>query len=92
MCWWPKDAEAVAEMTAQQLRHRGLSAEVVPNDAVMKAAVLMNLDAESLVIGISATAYGTNVARAMELARIKGCTTLGIIGALASPVNRVSDK
>ncbi|MEZ4614653.1 MAG: SIS domain-containing protein [Caldilineaceae bacterium] len=79
-------------MTAQQLRHRGLSAEVVANDAVMKAAVLMNLNENCLVIGISATAYGTNVARAMELARLKGCATLGIIGALASPVNRVSDK
>jgi DNA-binding MurR/RpiR family transcriptional regulator len=84
--------EAVAEMTAQQLRHRGLSAEFVSNDAVKKAAVLMNLRPDSLVIGVSATAYGTNVARALELARIKGCATLGVIGALASPVNRVSDK
>lgn len=84
-------AEAVAEMTAQQLRHRGLSAEYVSNDAVKKAATLMNLNADTLVIGISATSYGTHVARALELARLKGCTTLGIIGALASPVNRVSD-
>jgi DNA-binding MurR/RpiR family transcriptional regulator len=85
-------AEAVADMTAQQLRHRGLSAEYVSNDAVKKAAVLMNLSSQSLVVGISATAYGTNVARALELARLKGCATLGVIGALASPVNRVSDR
>jgi len=85
-------AEAVAEMTAQQLRHRGLSAEYVSNDAVKKAAALMNLTTNTLVIGISATSYGTHVARALELARLKGCTTLGIIGALASPVNRVSDR
>lgn len=85
-------AEAVAEMTAQQLRHRGLKAEFVSNDAVKKAAALMNLSTDSLVIGISATAYGTSVARALELARLKGCATLGVIGALASPVNRVSDK
>lgn len=85
-------AEAVATMTAQQLRHRGLSAEAVSNDPVKKAAVLMNLNATSLVIGISATSYGTNVARALELARQKGCATLGVIGSLASPVNRVSDR
>lgn len=85
-------AEAVASMTAQQLRHRGLSAEAVSNDPVKKAAVLMNLNATSLVIGISATSYGTNVARALELARQKGCATLGVIGSLASPVNRVSDR
>ena len=84
-------AEAVAEMTAQQLRHRGLSAEYVSNDTVKKAAVLMNLNPDTLVIGVSATAYGTHVARALELARLKGCQTLGVIGALASPVNRVSD-
>lgn len=85
-------AEAVAELTAQQLRHRGLSAEAVSNDAVKKAAVLMNVSPHTLVIGISATSYGSAVARSLELARIKGCTTLGIIGSLASPVNRVSDR
>ena len=85
-------AEAVAELTAQQLRHRGISADAVSNDAVKKAAVLMNVSPDTLVIGISATSYGSNVARSLELARIKGCTTLGIIGSLASPVNRVSDR
>jgi DNA-binding MurR/RpiR family transcriptional regulator len=85
-------AEAVAEMTAQQLRHRGISAEAVSNDPSKKAAALMNLSSNTLVIGISATSYGLNVARALELARLKGCATLGIIGSLGSPVNRVSDK
>lgn len=84
-------AEAVAVMTAEQFRHRGLSAEAVSNDAVKQSAVLMRLNANNLIIGISATAYGTNVARTLELARLKGCATLGVIGALASPVNRVSD-
>ena len=36
-------AEAVAELTAQQLRHRGISAEAVADDPVKKAATLMNL-------------------------------------------------
>ncbi|MEZ4863036.1 MAG: MurR/RpiR family transcriptional regulator [Caldilineaceae bacterium] len=85
-------AEAAAELTAQQLRHRGRQAEFVSNDNVKKAAVLMNLDSNTLIIGVSATSYGGNVARALELGRIKGCATLGIVGSLGSPVNRVSDQ
>jgi DNA-binding MurR/RpiR family transcriptional regulator len=85
-------AETVAELIAQQLRHRGLSAESVTDDPVKKAATLMNLNANALVIGISATEYGAAVARALEFARSKGCATLGVVGSLASPVNRMSDR
>jgi DNA-binding MurR/RpiR family transcriptional regulator len=85
-------AESVAELVAQQLRHRGISAEAVTDDPVKKAATLMNLRPDALVIGISATEYGTSVARALELARTKGAATLGVVGSLASPVNRMSDK
>jgi DNA-binding MurR/RpiR family transcriptional regulator len=85
-------AEAVAELTAQQLRHRGISAEAVTDDPVKKAATLMNLRAGTLVIGVSATEYGGDVARALEFARAKNCATLGVVGSLASPVNRMSDK
>ena len=56
-----------------------------------KAATLMTLDRTVLVIGVSATPYGRDVARAMEFARARGAKTLGIIGSLASPVNRMSD-
>jgi len=84
-------AEAVAEMVAQQFRHRGVHADYLPNDAVKKAATLMTIDRTVMVIGISATAYGRDVARAMEFARARGAKTLGIIGSLASPVNRMSD-
>lgn len=84
-------AETAAEMIAQQFRHRGVRAEYLPNDAVKKAATLMMLDSHVLVIGVSATAYGRDVARAMEFARARGAKTLGIIGSLASPVNRMSD-
>ncbi len=84
-------AETVAEMVAQQFRHRGVQADYLPNDAVKKAATLMTLDCNVLVIGISATSYGRDVARAMEFARARGAKTLGIIGSLASPVNRMSD-
>lgn len=84
-------AEAVAELIAQQLRHRGLQAEYLPNDAVRKAATLMKVDDRVLVVGVSATAYGRDVARAMEFARARGAKTLGVIGSLASPVNRISD-
>ncbi|HHY55756.1 MAG TPA: MurR/RpiR family transcriptional regulator [Chloroflexi bacterium] len=84
-------AETAAEMIAQQFRHRGLQADYLPNDAVKKAATLMTLDDRTLVIGVSATAYGRDVARAMEFARARGAKTLGVIGSLASPVNRMSD-
>lgn len=85
-------AETVAELVAQQLRHRGISAEAVTDDPVKKAATLMNLRANSLVIGISATQYGDAVARALQFARTKGAATLGVVGSLASPVNRMSDR
>jgi DNA-binding MurR/RpiR family transcriptional regulator len=85
-------ADAVAQMVAQQFRHRGLDAEYLPNDAVKKAATLMAVDNTVLVIGVSATDYGRDVARAMEYARGRGAATLGIIGSMASPANRMSDR
>ncbi len=84
-------SETVAEMVAQQFRHRGIDAEYLPNDAVKKSATLMGVDETVLVIGISATEYGRDVARALEFARARGSATLGIIGSLASPVNRIAD-
>ena len=81
-----------AAMMAQQLRHRGLSAEAVEADGVQRTATLMNLDRHSLVIGISATPYGEEVARAMAYARRQGCATLGVVGSMESPVNRMSDE
>ncbi|MEM7130257.1 MAG: MurR/RpiR family transcriptional regulator [Chloroflexota bacterium] len=84
-------AETVAEMAAQQLRHRGVSAEMAPDEPVKRAATLMNVKKGTLVVGISATKYGDAVAKALEFSRSKGCATLGIVGSLASPVNRLSD-
>lgn len=84
-------AATVAEMVAEQLRHRGISAEAAADDPVRIAGTLMSLTPDTLVIGISATSYGENVAKALGYARTKGCATLGIVGALSSPVNRVSD-
>lgn len=85
-------AEVVAAMTAEQLRHRGISAEATTNDPVRMAGTLISLSAGTLVIGISATEYGDNVAKALSFARSKGCATLGVVGSLASPVNRMSDQ
>lgn len=85
-------AESVAEMAALQMRHRGISAELAPDEPVKRAATLMNIKKGTLVIGMSATKYGDAVARALEFARSKGCATLGIVGSLASPVNRLSDQ
>lgn len=85
-------AAVAAEMAAQQLRHRGIDAEFLANDAVQRAATLMSVDSSTLVIGVSATDYGRDVSRAMQLARAKEAKTLGIIGSLASPVNRMSDR
>ena len=61
-------ADAVAEAVAQMFRHRGIDAEYLPNDAVKKASSLMSVDSSVLVIGISASDYGRDVARAMEYA------------------------
>jgi len=47
-------ADAVAETVAQMFRHRGIDAEYLPNDAVKKASTLMAVDADVLVIGVSA--------------------------------------
>lgn len=85
-------AAVAAAMTAEQLRHRGISAEVATNDPVRLSATLISLAPETLVIGISATEYGDSVAKALSFARNKGCATLGVVGSLASPVNRMSDQ
>jgi DNA-binding MurR/RpiR family transcriptional regulator len=85
-------AEVVAAMTAEQLRHRGISAEATTNDPVRMAGTLIALSPGTLVVGISATEYGDNVAKALAFARSRGCATLGVVGSLASPVNRMSDQ
>jgi DNA-binding MurR/RpiR family transcriptional regulator len=85
-------AGTVAEMIAEQFRHRGISAEATSNDVVRMAGTLISLAPSTLVIGISATEYGDAVAKALEYARGKGCATLGVVGSLASPVNRMSDQ
>lgn len=85
-------AGVVAAMTAEQLRHRGISAEATSNDPVLMAGTLISLTPGTLVIGISATEYGHDVAKALAFARSKGCATLGVVGSLASPVNRMSDQ
>lgn len=85
-------ANTVAEMTAQQLRHRGISAEAGSNDPERLAGTLATLASSSLVIGISATAYSRDVARALQFSRARGCRTLGIVGSLTSPINRMADQ
>ena len=84
-------ADAVAETVAQMFRHRGIDAEYLPNDAVKKASSLMGVDSSVLVIGVSASDYGRDVARAMEYARSRGAHTLGVIGSMANPANRMSE-
>lgn len=85
-------SSTVATMVAQQLRHRGISAEAAAEEPVKRAATLVALTPQTLVVGISATEYGDDVARVLEYARTLGCKTLGVVGSLTSPVNRVSDK
>ncbi len=84
-------ADAVTATIAQQLRHRGITAEAIDQDRVKRSATLTTLDETALVIGISATEYGDDVARVLQFARGRGCRTLGVVGSLASPVNRMSD-
>jgi len=85
-------AGAVAEMAAEQLRHQGVMAVAVEEDAVKRAATLMFVDESTLAIGVSATRYGDDVARALAFARQQGAATLGVVGSLASPVNRMADR
>jgi DNA-binding MurR/RpiR family transcriptional regulator len=85
-------ANTVAEMIAAQLRHQDLRAEAVAEDPVRRAATLANLDTRDLVIGISASEYGESVARALSFAQLQQCRTVGVVGSLDSPINRVVDK
>jgi len=85
-------ANSAAQMASEQLKHRGLSAELASQDQVKRSATLMRVTNRTLVVGMSATEYGEDVARALEFARQKGAPTLGIVGSLASPVNRMSDQ
>ncbi len=81
----------LGEMVAQQLRHFGVAAYAAGNDPSRLAGALTALTPETLLLGISATAYGRDVARAMQYARSRGCATLGVTGALSSPVNRMAE-
>jgi DNA-binding MurR/RpiR family transcriptional regulator len=65
-------ASTVAVMAAEQLRHRGISAEAAADDPVRLAGTLASLREGTLVIGISATHYGEAVARALGYARAAG--------------------
>jgi DNA-binding MurR/RpiR family transcriptional regulator len=85
-------AETVVQMAAEQFRHCGRSADAVTGDSVKRAASLANLTADTLVIGVSATDYGRDVAQAMAYARRKGCATIGLTGSLQNPINRIADR
>ncbi len=84
-------ADTVAELAAQQMRHRDIDALAVEQDLVKRTATLLGADEETLVIGISPTEYGRDVAQSLALARRQGSATLGVVGSLASPVNRAAD-
>ncbi len=84
-------ADAVAQIAAELLRLRGRAAEAVAQDMVKRAATLVGVGERTLVVGISATEYGEDVARALQYARDKGCRTLGVVGSLTSPVHRMAD-
>lgn len=84
-------ADAVAQIAAELLRLRGRAAEAVAQDIVKRAATLVGVDAGTLVVGISATEYGEDVARALQYAHERGCRTLGVVGSLTSPVHRMAD-
>jgi DNA-binding MurR/RpiR family transcriptional regulator len=79
-------------MGAQQLRLGGRHAWAAPSDPARLAAMLTALEAGTLVVGIGISTFGREVARAMEFARARGCSTLGLVGTLSSPVNRMSDQ
>lgn len=85
-------ANTAAEMVAAQLRHQEIHAEAVAEDPVRRAATLANLNSRDLVVGISTSEYGESVARALSFAQSQGSRTLGIVGSLDSPVNRVVEK
>ena len=51
----------VAELTAQQLRHRRFESFSAANDTARLAATLVTLTADTLVVGTSSTSYGRDV-------------------------------
>lgn len=81
----------LAQMAAMQLRQVGRQAWAESGEPARLAVLLTSLRPGALVVGISATAHGQEVARAMEYARTRGCATLGVVGSLSSPINRMSD-
>lgn len=84
-------AHAVAVMAAIQLSHFGLEAHACDDDSALLAGALAALEVGDLVIGISASEHGREVARAIDYARSRGVATIGVVGSLASPVNRACD-
>lgn len=84
-------ATSAAEVAALQLRHRGFIADVADSDSAKLAATLVTLTSDTLVIGVSASAFATGSARALQFARSRGCQLLGVIGSLSCPVNRMAD-
>jgi DNA-binding MurR/RpiR family transcriptional regulator len=85
-------ANGVAEGIASQLRQRGIQAEAVAEDPVRRASALANLSQGDVVMGVCSTEFGESVVRSLDFAKMRGCVTLGIVGSLDSPVNRVADR
>ncbi len=83
---------AAAEVMAQQLQQQGALAVAVQADPVLCAATLVGLGKQDLVVGISASDEGQIVAQALSYAKEQGCDTLGIIGSLKNPVNRIAHQ
>ena len=73
------------------LRMLGLDAVVVAGDGVTMALRIRNLSAEDVLLAIGYSAYATDVAAVLRVARERGATTIGVSGSEVSPVTRLAE-
>lgn len=83
--------EVLATLGAQQLSQLGKAAIASSNDPAQLAGALSAMEAGDVVVGISGSENGREVARLLGYARSRGIKALAIVGSLANSANRMSD-
>jgi DNA-binding MurR/RpiR family transcriptional regulator len=69
----------------------GLKAVVVTGDGVQISLMARDITAEDAVIGFGFTAYASDVAAVLAVARDRRAKTVGVTGSVVSPIARVAD-
>ncbi len=81
----------LGEAFAVALRHLGMWVDYVPAEVMSQAFALGHVTSGDVVIGITASAYSSEVAGALQLAKDRGGKTVGIFGSYSSPIARVAE-